>query len=172
MDLLDDRVLSVGLVRAGRGARADRAGAGAGASAPTSRCDALRTSQVHGATGPLEFGHLGGGRSGGTGRVAPAAAARPVLVTGDTEAVNTGEIAARLGAEQRAAFRRFVREHHPDRGGDPAVFAAGVRAFRSGRAGASGRIVVDIHRSPHGVGHLTHWVRHRWAIHTRPPRVR
>ena len=30
----------------------------------------------------------------------------------------------------RAEFRRFVLEHHPDRGGDPAVFTAGVRAWR------------------------------------------
>jgi len=40
----------------------------------------------------------------------------------------------------RRAFRAFVRAHHPDRGGDPAVFAAGVAAYRryqqpAGRAG-------------------------------------
>lgn len=33
--------------------------------------------------------------------------------------------------EQRAAFRAFVKSHHPDRGGDPDVFAAGLTAFRS-----------------------------------------
>jgi hypothetical protein len=31
--------------------------------------------------------------------------------------------------EERAAFRAFVREHHPDRGGDPEVFAAGLARF-------------------------------------------
>ena len=33
--------------------------------------------------------------------------------------------------EQRAAYRAFVRDHHPDRGGDPAVFTAGLDRFRS-----------------------------------------
>jgi len=31
--------------------------------------------------------------------------------------------------EERAAFRAFVREHHPDRGGDPEAFAAGLARF-------------------------------------------
>ncbi len=30
----------------------------------------------------------------------------------------------------REEFRRFVLLHHPDRGGNPEVFAAGVAAFR------------------------------------------
>ncbi|GAA3524024.1 hypothetical protein GCM10022222_02930 [Amycolatopsis ultiminotia] len=30
----------------------------------------------------------------------------------------------------RAAYREFVRTHHPDVGGDPAEFAAGLRRFR------------------------------------------
>lgn len=34
----------------------------------------------------------------------------------------------------RQAFRDFARRHHPDLGGDPAVFAAGVERFRSARA--------------------------------------
>jgi hypothetical protein len=33
-------------------------------------------------------------------------------------------------AEERAAYRAFVREHHPDRGGDPEVFVAGLARFR------------------------------------------
>ena len=32
--------------------------------------------------------------------------------------------------EERAEFRAFVRDHHPDRGGDPEVFAAGLARFR------------------------------------------
>jgi curved DNA-binding protein CbpA len=28
------------------------------------------------------------------------------------------------------AFRRYARAHHPDRGGDPATFQAGVKAYR------------------------------------------
>ncbi len=39
----------------------------------------------------------------------------------------------RSDEEQRAAFRRWARENHPDMGGDPAVFAAGVEAARAGR---------------------------------------
>jgi hypothetical protein len=34
--------------------------------------------------------------------------------------------------EERAAYRAFVREHHPDRGGDPEVFVAGLARFRAG----------------------------------------
>jgi hypothetical protein len=33
--------------------------------------------------------------------------------------------------EERSAFRAFVRDHHPDRGGDPEAFAAGLARFRS-----------------------------------------
>ncbi|HXV92451.1 MAG TPA: hypothetical protein VD813_04060 [Pseudonocardia sp.] len=32
--------------------------------------------------------------------------------------------------EERAAYRAFVREHHPDRGGDPEAFVAGLARFR------------------------------------------
>jgi hypothetical protein len=34
--------------------------------------------------------------------------------------------------EERSEFRAFVREHHPDRGGDPEVFAAGLARFGTG----------------------------------------
>ena len=36
------------------------------------------------------------------------------------------------------AFRRFAKQHHPDRGGDPVHFQAGVDAYRRlvGRHGA------------------------------------
>lgn len=35
------------------------------------------------------------------------------------------------GAEARARYRRFVKEHHPDVGGDPEVFAAGIAHLKS-----------------------------------------
>ncbi len=41
-------------------------------------------------------------------------------------------MADRRAAEERRAFRAFVRAHHPDVGGDPAAFAAGLAAWRSG----------------------------------------
>lgn len=39
-------------------------------------------------------------------------------------------------ASARAAFRAFVRAHHPDVGGDPEVFAAGLAEFRAADAAA------------------------------------
>ena len=37
-----------------------------------------------------------------------------------------------MNSHERAAYRAFVRENHPDRGGDPEVFVAGLARFRSG----------------------------------------
>jgi hypothetical protein len=37
-----------------------------------------------------------------------------------------------VNEQERAAFRAFVREHHPDRGGDPDVFVAGLARFEVG----------------------------------------
>lgn len=34
--------------------------------------------------------------------------------------------------QHKAAFRRWARENHPDVGGDPEVFAAGLQAAREG----------------------------------------
>lgn len=39
-------------------------------------------------------------------------------------------------------FRAFVRRHHPDVGGDPDVFAAGVAAWRASSAPAAAPTVV------------------------------
>jgi hypothetical protein len=33
------------------------------------------------------------------------------------------------GREERAARRAWIAAHHPDRGGDPSTFAAGLAAF-------------------------------------------
>ena len=38
-------------------------------------------------------------------------------------------------AAERAAFRAFVKANHPDRGGDPDAFAAGLARFGRGPAG-------------------------------------
>lgn len=40
-----------------------------------------------------------------------------------------------LTAQERAAYRSFVRTHHPDRGGDPEVFREGLARFRAMAAG-------------------------------------
>jgi hypothetical protein len=34
-----------------------------------------------------------------------------------------------VNEQERAAFRAFVRENHPDRGGDPEVFISGLARF-------------------------------------------
>lgn len=34
-------------------------------------------------------------------------------------------------ASQRAAYRRYIRENHPDVGGDPEAFAAGLHRLRA-----------------------------------------
>ncbi|MBB4684256.1 J domain-containing protein [Amycolatopsis jiangsuensis] len=39
----------------------------------------------------------------------------------------------------RAAYREFVRTHHPDVGGDPAEFAAGLREFHDRAAATASR---------------------------------
>jgi hypothetical protein len=35
-----------------------------------------------------------------------------------------------VNEQERAAYRAFVRENHPDRGGDPEAFVAGLARFR------------------------------------------
>jgi len=39
-----------------------------------------------------------------------------------------------VNEQERAAFRAFVRENHPDRGGDPEVFVAGMARFSAATA--------------------------------------
>lgn len=34
-----------------------------------------------------------------------------------------------VGKERAAARRAFIRDHHPDRGGDPQVFITGLQQF-------------------------------------------
>lgn len=77
------------------------------------------------------------------------------------------------GDASRAAFRAFVRTHHPDVGGDPDEFMAGLAEFsRAGvpeadpddpRYDAPISFVV----SPKGVARVRQWRRRR----RRPPRV-
>ena len=52
---------------------------------------------------------------------------------------------------QRARRREFIRGHHPDRGGDPATFIAGLDRFDGEPGGSSElprpRVVVVPHRA-------------------------
>jgi hypothetical protein len=43
-----------------------------------------------------------------------------------------------MNEHERSAFRAFVREHHPDRGGDPELFVAGLARFGGGGGSRSG----------------------------------
>jgi hypothetical protein len=53
--------------------------------------------------------------------------------------------------EQRARRREFIRGHHPDSGGDPVIFMAGLDRFHEEPGGRSGlhrpRVVVVPHRA-------------------------
>lgn len=76
--------------------------------------------------------------------------------------------------EVRAAFRRFARHHHPDRGGDPRRFQAGVEAYErllraSTPTPASAGVV--FHRRPRGLGVLAVSWRARRRRRRRSPRV-
>lgn len=42
-----------------------------------------------------------------------------------------------MNSRERAEYRAFVRDNHPDRGGDPEAFVAGLARFREGRADAA-----------------------------------
>ncbi|QBI52715.1 hypothetical protein [Streptomonospora litoralis] len=65
--------------------------------------------------------------------------------------------------DDRREFRVWVRRNHPDRGGDPEVFAAGLRRRRAGTgAGAPDAAATEAHRAPRGpVGLMTALVRRR-----------
>lgn len=78
----------------------------------------------------------------------------------------------------RAAFRAFVRAHHPDVGGDPATFRTGLDAFRAaarapdvlGPDRFDGPIVIVHDPSP--LARALRAVTRRVTRHRRPPRVR
>lgn len=76
----------------------------------------------------------------------------------------------------RAEFLRFVRENHPDVGGDPEVFTAGVAGYLAARRGAARPgDPVDRYDSPVvGVPHRGLLTRLADALRRRrrPPRVR
>ena len=48
-----------------------------------------------------------------------------------------------MNEQERAAYRAFVRENHPDRGGDPEVFAAGLARFRRAQQDAAPQVPED-----------------------------
>lgn len=78
------------------------------------------------------------------------------------------------GAARRRAFRAFARAHHPDLGGDAAVFAAGVVAYRAQQrddrpagtgAGGPGAAPVTLYRRGGPITRLHRRWRRRRARH-------
>lgn len=66
-------------------------------------------------------------------------------------------------ADVTLAFRRFALRHHPDRGGDPSRFQAGVDAYRSLVAPARAPADVVFHRRPPRVSSLLRLAARRLA---------
>ena len=68
------------------------------------------------------------------------------------------------GADRRAiddAFRRLMKQHHPDRpGGDSAKAAEVIHAYRALRPGALVPVAVEMRASPGGAGSRRRW----WMI--------
>jgi hypothetical protein len=70
-----------------------------------------------------------------------------------------------LDAQERRDFRAWVRAHHPDAGGDPEAFVAGLTAWRR-RHNADQAVPTDhprvtAFRTRHGMWTLTRWWRRR-----------
>ena len=68
-----------------------------------------------------------------------------------------------------AAYRRFALRHHPDRGGDPERFAAGVEAYHRllSRPAAARADVVFHRRSRPGLSRLLRRARSQLAARSR-----
>jgi hypothetical protein len=84
--------------------------------------------------------------------------------------------------QHKAAFRRWARENHPDAGGDPEVFAAGLQAAREGRFNESiaeldepvrdSRSTVYVHRTARGIARVIVATQKWNARRKQAPRVR
>lgn len=62
-------------------------------------------------------------------------------------------------SDGRAAFRAWARAHHPDLGGDPAMFAEGLRHRRDDQRNRGQVTVIKRRRGPRGV--LDRWLGRR-----------
>lgn len=77
------------------------------------------------------------------------------------------------GEARRRRRRDFIRAHHPDRGGDPESFIAGLRAFGAGLEQDPGplpRVVIVRRRA--WLIRLVAALEGRFRNGSRPPRVR
>jgi hypothetical protein len=62
------------------------------------------------------------------------------------------------------AYRRYALRHHPDRGGDPAAFQAGVDAYRGLVAGRPGPTADPVTQRPGARGDVVFHRRRRAGI--------
>lgn len=69
----------------------------------------------------------------------------------------------------RQAFRAWVRVHHPDAGGDPEEFAAGLSRWRAELAvpAGCGRVEVTVFRTRGGLWLIERWWQRRQRHGTR-----
>jgi hypothetical protein len=68
--------------------------------------------------------------------------------------------------------RKFVREHHPDLGGDPETFIAGMRAFEAEQAPRMPAVTVVIIKREKWPARLISAARRRRHRGRKSPRVR
>jgi maltooligosyltrehalose synthase len=73
-------------------------------------------------------------------------------------------------AAEKSAYRRLVRAHHPDFGGDPDTFAAELARFHARREAPRDDIVFVTKRR--GLGRIVDAVSTHRRKRRRPPRVR
>jgi hypothetical protein len=73
--------------------------------------------------------------------------------------------------DHRGARRAFIREHHPDRGGDTQYFIAGLERLSSGSGPTAGGVRVVIRPAPSWRGRIIA-VKRRVLRRAGPPRVR
>ncbi|GAA2341106.1 hypothetical protein GCM10009854_16940 [Saccharopolyspora halophila] len=73
---------------------------------------------------------------------------------------------------KRSEIRAFVRDNHPDVGGDPEAFAAGLARLRAEPAAHDPRFEAPIVVRPGGARGLLIRVRAWWRRRRRPSRVR
>ena len=64
-------------------------------------------------------------------------------------------------SRERAEFVAWVRANHPDVGGDPAAFAAGLESRRAAGDAVAGPASVSVFRSRGGLWMVVRWLHRR-----------
>jgi hypothetical protein len=77
-----------------------------------------------------------------------------------------------IAEDARRARRAFIREHHPDRGGDPQCFIAGLERFSAPLGRRDSKVRVVIRPTPSWRGRIVTAGRRVVRREAGPPRVR